>query len=216
MFDSESEATLTPRGGARYQLTYVNRADRELSCVGVVMPEELAGKAYTEMQGPDFEIDAFLNSGMGFSPEVEEAILDARDKGHVAFAEGSGGVSYRDYLRAMAIADNPGASGATIRAIVDKFIDDYGPTLKTFGLTSFDQDVVNFVRRDALARWDVRLPEALPGGQKAGGIVTCFDGLSRQIALSETTYVEIEHAAEGPGVTGGGVGALSSSGLFGS
>lgn len=59
--------------------------------------------------------------------------------------------------------------------------------------------------------------------------MACFNGLSRQIALSETTYVEIEHAAQGEelvadpvtaAVTGaqatGATGALSTSGLFGS
>lgn len=225
VFDSKSEAALTPLGGARYRLSYINRADRELACVGVVMPEELARKVYDEMQGPDFEIDAFLDQAVGFSEDVEGAALMALDSGHLAFAESATGLSYRDYLRAIVVADNPGASNASVNAVVNEFVKAYGPALTSFGLTSVDQKVVNFVREGALAKWDVRLPEALPAGEKAGGVVSCFDGLSRQISLSETTYVEIEHAAEGAELVAdpataaareGAAGALSSSGLFGS
>lgn len=222
VFNSKSEGALKALGGGSYEVNYANRSGKDLACFGVVLPEKVASGLYAEMQKPGFtlapeydEDGEPIGGEDDMDPELEAAFNDAMDDGHVGIAIGEDGISYRDYLRIRIAIENPDMTDEEL----DDYLDEYDATLDMvfpgLGDSFLRQNVVNFVDDATRATWVATMDEALATGEKAGGIVACFDGVTRDLDIDETTYVEIEHAIESVGGGGGATGTLSSN-LFGS
>lgn len=115
--------------------------------------------------------------------------------GHVGVITGTDGIGYVDYLRAMTKDQQPELTDEEVEEILDMTLDmvDFGDLFED------DATMVNFADKGATTTWAAQLRMALPKSQKAGGIVTCFNGLGRGSVIGETTYIEVEHAEEGQG-----------------
>lgn len=212
VFDSPSTAAIESEGDGVYTATYTNRSGKDLSCFGFVLPEDVAADMYDQMRSTDFS--EIGEGAEEYEPtEAEEAFDAALEGGHFGVMLGEDGFGFREYLRAVFIAqwdaEGQDYTEEEIEAYLDQLMGPEGP----YGF--FDEafgglDVVNFVDDDDTATWTATMRNALPEGESAGGIVVCFDGFDGDLTVAETTYVEIEHAEEG------GAGQLPSSGIFGS
>ena len=214
VFDSPSTATLKAEGEGKYSATYTNRSGKDLACAGLVLPEDVAKDFYEELKTTDFLADGNNDEGPVEDEisEAQAAVEDAMEAGHFGIMVGDDGMSARDYVRALYIAQVEANGGDYTEEELEEYLDTTGmldQANEIFG----GKDFINFVDQGATATWSAQMAEKLPAGGNAGGIVMCFNGIAHDQVVTETTYVEIEHASEGPSSDQGNV---SDEGIFGS
>lgn len=213
VFDSESEGALTPLGEGIYRVGYTNRSGQDLACAAMVLPRAVAQGLYEEMQEPgalfpgtgDDEGDPEAG-GAELSPELQAAYEEAVENGHIAMAVGDDGLSYRDYMRVIFLGqmgDDDDYTDEQIEELLDEYFEHAEVVFPGLGPGFVNQNLVNFVDDGATAQWTATMDEALPEGERAGGIVTCFNGVDRTATITETTYIEIERVDEGTNAGGG-------------
>lgn len=194
VFDSRSEASLTDEGGGKYAVSYTNRTSHDLACFGAVLPADLARDYYEALADADWQ-EVISGEGELQDPELQDEMDAAISAGHVGIITGTDGIGYVDYLRAMIKEQQPELTDEEVEEMLELTLDmvDFGDLFED------DATMVNFADKGATATWAAQLRVALPKSQKAGGIVTCFNGLGRGSVIGETTYIEVEHAEEGQG-----------------
>lgn len=216
VFNSPSEGALTALGDGAYEVSYTNRSGKDLACIGVVLPAKVASDLYAEMQKHDFATapGGDEEDGSSVDPEVQAAYEKALEDGHFGLAVGEDGIGYFDYLRLTFELQYPDLTDEELVEFSDEYegmLEQVFPGIRD---SLLGQNIVNFVDDGENATWAAAMTKELGAGEKAGGIIGCFDGVTRALDVEETTYVEMEHATEGT-VSGGGTGTLSSN-IFGS
>lgn len=210
VFDSPSEGTITPLGDGEYGVKYTNGTDTDLACIGWVLPEAAAQEIYEAAKSnpegmfPELDEDGYpIGDGdvvIG-DPEGSTVLQDAQDGGHVGFMTSTDALSMRDYMRIVFQQMNEEYDEPMTPEEIEDRLDELAEQFEESGeegdlSVGFDTGVVNFVNKGATVNWVAAMENAVPDGEKAAGIVGCFDGLSRDLTLVNTTYVEIEYAEE--------------------
>lgn len=210
VFNSPSEGAITPLGDGEYGVKYTNGTATDLACIGWVLPEAAAQEIYDAAKSnpegmfPELDEDGSpVGDGDGVigGPEDSTVLQDAQDAGHVGFVSGTDALSMRDYMRILiqrlAEDDDEPITSEELEARLDEMAEQFEESGGEGGMPiGFDTGLVNFVDRGVTVNWVAAMENALPDGEKAAGIVGCFDGLSRDLTLVDTTYVEIEYAEE--------------------
>lgn len=251
VFDSESEGSLSALGEGEYRVDYTNRSGQDLACIGFVLPEEVSRAMYESLRnadytpvpepmdewpedGDEFEHGEWPEDGdgggdegnmWGLDAETQEALDEAMENGNFAFVIGEDGLTLRQLLKAQVLAQieegDEVPSEEELDEYVDALLDSMSGGLQSGLVLPADDRIINFVDDEDSVNWTATMPQALAEGERAGGVVACFDGFGRDVTLADTTYLEIEHADETTGPGGGGdddddEGTLPSNGIFGS
>lgn len=212
VFDSPSKAVLAPTGAGAYKVAYENKSGKDLACVGFVLPADVAAMYYEYMK-----ISA-ADGNATPTPAEEEAINAATEAGHVGIVVGDGGLTMEQVLRAQLEAQmGEEVDDATVQEYIDMMMSEsgYGAMFTMLDEALEGKTIVNFVDNGKTATWEAKLATPLASGKKAGGVLGCFDGISKDAKLTEATYLEVEHAEQGT-LPGGALGSGSLGSLTGS